>query len=136
MGAGRRPAVDRNGNQVVAHLEDGEGLLASVGGFEQRRGWARRRVTVAATDQRLLLVWRRPGGPVVAVPYADLHRLELDDAPDGVALHVESDQTSTTVCRIGDRSAVSLLCQLVSGRVDRVRAAPREAPRRVRILDR
>lgn len=120
---------------AITGLAHDEALLASVEGLERRDGWARRRVTVAATDRRLLLVWRRPGGAVVDVAYEDLTSIDLVDEDDGALLEIHTPDADYAVRRLEDRQAVSLLCQLVAGRCERAAPQPGDRPPGVRVID-
>lgn len=126
--------LDRARRRIDHRLEDGEGLLASVVGLEDREGLARRKVAVIATDRRLLVVWLRPGGRLVSLPYQEVH--DVDARPDGRAQQLEIKADESFVVRaIADGRALELLSTLVHERLGGGRGIPTEV-QRVRVLGR
>lgn len=124
--------LDRARRRIDHVLEDGEGLLGSVVGLEERDGLARRKVAVIATDRRLLLVWLRPGGQLLALPYEDVRRVEVSNGTGGHRLEVDAEQP-LVVRSVTDERALELLSTLVTERLghEHITAPP---PKRVRLL--
>lgn len=117
---------------VSHHLDQDEALLASVVGVECKDDWSRRRMAVAATTRRVLVVWLRPATPM-SVPYDELAGLDVQTTVEGARITVRTGDDEIVVQRILDQRAAELLGELVAGRVGD--AAPeQERPGRVRIV--
>lgn len=93
----------------MRHLEPGEGLVASLVGYEEG---GRRRHVVLATDRRIVIAPVRPAPPL------DLGYRELVDVDgtDGALVLTTRDGERVVVERVEDRGTLRLLVELLRGR--------------------
>ena len=122
--------LDRVVRETRRELAPMEGLIGCVQGRE--RG-GRRRVVVIATDKRVFFVGPRRGNPV-ELAYPDIEQVVSRSEDSGDVLTVTTtDGAAHEVDRIGDRSSLELLVDLVTTR-SQADPLPEDRPPKVRII--
>lgn len=118
---------DRLIRRAMTHLAPGEGLMASLLGFEHE---GRRRHVVLATDRRVLIASVRPAPPT-ELGYPELVEV---DAADGALVMTTTTGEQHVVERVTEPRRLALMVELLRGRAGEPAGHHRPAPAKVRIL--
>lgn len=108
--------LDRLVRATAAHVQDDEGLLASVvGRMAEPRGY----VALVATDRRLLVVTSRLGRPTVeSLAYADISVFDRQDGPP-ISVELVALAGRFHIEHIADDAISRVALRLIANRIDR-----------------